>query len=716
MAKSGAVWGIEIGQYALKALKLQYAESAERVVAVSFDYVPYPKILSQPDAIPDELIPQALETFLSRNDVQGSQIAMSVPGHTALVRFIQLPPVESSKVAEIVKYEARQQIPFALEEVIWDYQPLGSGIVEGGYMLDAEVGLFAMKRDQVMQHLRPFNNAKLEVELIQIAPLALYNVLAYDEMGIRPGEPAQGGEEFVIVLDMGCDNTTLLVSSGAKIWVRNVPIGGNHFTRALTKEMKLSFAKAEHLKCNATKSPDPRAVFQALRPVFNDYVSEIQRSIGYFSSVNRQAKISKVIGYGNGFKLAGLQKFLQQNLQYEVERPDTFKGLTGESVLNAPLFQENLLGFAVPYGLALQCLEQTRIRTSLLPPEIAMSRKIRRKKPWAVVSAAALLSGVALSMIGNGITYGTVHTKPWDDAVAEADSLASQLGTWAGNYTTEQGTFDSTRTEARNLVIGRRDFTWLELYKTINECLPRETGDDQDVTDIEQRQRLSVSHITCQHLGDLNEWFSKVPELHRTYLSDRDKASPPSGEGYVFTLNGMHYHHTEKIEEQGLPYVINSLLRPKLQQWTITTEDGNTIDVGRMGISHALAWQVSHTLIPYYPNGPATAAVAGVQGADGRRIAIGGPTAPGRFGGGFGGGMGFGQGPLGGQSGLAPPVAAPGVVDPNDDSVRRIWETRFVVQFAWKPTPAEARLASPDDVPTSTEAAEGEVSAEAAAY
>ena len=82
--------------------------------------------------------------------------------------------------------------------------------------------------------------------------------------------------------------------------------------------MKLTFAKAEHLKCNATKSPDPRAVFQALRPVFNDYVSEIQRSIGYFSSVNREANVAKVVGLGNGFKLAGLQKFLQQNLQYEV--------------------------------------------------------------------------------------------------------------------------------------------------------------------------------------------------------------------------------------------------------------------------------------------------------------------------------------------------------------------------------------------------------------
>lgn len=255
MAESRSVWGIDIGQSALKAMKLRYVESAEQLVAVAFDYVPYPKILSQPDAIPEEIIPQALETFLSRNDVQGDLIAISVPGQSALTRFIQLPPVEKSKLPEIVKYEARQQIPFALEDVIWDYQPLGAGDDESGYLLDAEVGLFAMKRDQVMQHLRPFLNAKLEVELIQVAPLALYNMLSYDELGIRPGEPLETDGEHVIVLDMGCDNTTLVVSDGVKIWIRNVPLGGNHFTRALTKEMKLSFAKAEHLKCNATKSP-----------------------------------------------------------------------------------------------------------------------------------------------------------------------------------------------------------------------------------------------------------------------------------------------------------------------------------------------------------------------------------------------------------------------------------------------------------------------------
>src|SRR4029079_2495732 len=100
----------------------------------------------------------------------------------------------------------------------------------------------------------------------------------------------------------------------------------------------------------------PRAVFQALRPIFNNYVSEIQRSIGYFSSVNRDAKIARVIGLGNGFKLAGMQKFLQQNLQYDVQRADGFASLMGDGVLNAPMFSENILSFGVSYGLAFQAL------------------------------------------------------------------------------------------------------------------------------------------------------------------------------------------------------------------------------------------------------------------------------------------------------------------------------------------------------------------------
>ena len=104
MAETRAVWGIDIGQAGLKAIKLRYAEAAKQVVAIAFDYVPHAKLLNQPDANPEELINLALETFLSRNDTRKDVICISVPGPDSLARFIQLPPVEASKVVEIVKY------------------------------------------------------------------------------------------------------------------------------------------------------------------------------------------------------------------------------------------------------------------------------------------------------------------------------------------------------------------------------------------------------------------------------------------------------------------------------------------------------------------------------------------------------------------------------------------------------------------------------------
>ncbi len=667
MAEARAAWGIDIGQSALKALKLRYFEDAGQAVAVAFDYIPYPKILSQPDAIPEEIIGQAMQTFLSRNEVAGDLIAISVPGQSALARFIQLPPVETSKLAEIIKYEARQQIPFALEEVIWDYQPLGAGAEESGYLLDAEVGLFAMKREQVQQQLKPFNDAKLEVELIQIAPLTLYNVLTYDELGIRPGKDSDAEDEYSIMLDMGCDNTALLVSNGKKIWVRNVPLGGNHFTRALTKEMKLSFAKAEHLKCNATKSPDPRAVFQALRPVFNDYAAEIQRSIGFFSSVNRQAKVSKVIGVGNGFKLAGLQKFLQQNLQYEVERPDTYKALAGDSVLNAPLFAENVLSFAVSYGLALQVLGQTTIRTSLLPPEIITARKIRKKKPWAVAAAAVLLVGYAISTMGNARSFAKPHSDEFAKAEEAANQLQQKVSGYESAYKTEEGKFTATKAELNTLIEGRRDLTPLEAYNAVIDCLPRDVGDEQDETEIEKRELVSITHYTWEKKADVGEWYTKLNSEQKYYMTEEDKKTAPSGEGYIVTLMGQHWHYGDDPLDRGLSYVVNKFLR-KLQQPTVEVPGYPARDVRRMGITHPAIIEKYEGWVNYDPLGVLTANQPGMSAN---------PMAANP-----------------GFSPFAPPSAprvatTPGQAQPGE--VRKIKQFDFKIQFVLQPIPPEER-------------------------
>lgn len=689
MADAQSAWGIEIGQAGLKAIKLRYAEAAQQVVAVAFDYVPHPKLLSQPDAVPDELIRQALDTFLSRNQVSGDLVAISLPGQTALAKFIQLPPVEASRVKEIVKYEARQQIPFALEEVIWDYQTLGGGVEESGFILDGEVGLFAMKREQVQHHMQPFLAKKVEIELVQIAPLGLYNFLCYDRLGLRVGQPREEADEYSVVVDMGCDNTTLMVTNGRKIWIRNMPVGGNHFTRALTKEMKLTFAKAEHLKCNATKSPDPRAVFQALRPVFNDYVAEIQRSIGFFSSVNRSAKISRLIGVGNGFRLAGLQKFLQQNLQYDVERVDNFKGLAGDHVLNAPLFQDNLLTFCVPYGLALQTLGLTDIHTTLLPPEIAIARKVRRKKPWAVATAATLLVGLSMSAAGYGAVLQSVSTARFGTQEKAATDIESEANGLKTKYKTEETKNETLRAAGKKLVgmLDTREM-WMEVYKAVDECLPRDEGNKLDEQEIKKMNRITIRNMTCKKYDDLGTWFSDakvITEAVKTYMSDGDRTTPPKGPGYVFTLNCVHYHDDKQNASVGVGtnYVRATLLKD-LQSDFVQRPDANggmvETPVRLIGISHAtISDSTNPTFINFWPNGRPENQRTRPFGAGAGAAGSAGAFAP-TFGG-------ANTPPFTGAAGAAGanrPVV--GEEEKGPGQPIQVPQTMFTVQFAWKPT------------------------------
>src|SRR5215472_6025955 len=339
MAVIPGVWGIDLGQCALKALRVENLEGT--VTATAFDYVEHPKILSQPDADPDQLTREALEKFLSRNSLRGDTVVISVPGQSGLARFVKLPPVEEKKIADIVRFEAKQQIPFPLEEVVWDYQKIGAGVVTDGFAMETEIGLFAMKRDMVNRYLQHFKDVNVEVHITQLAPLSLCNFVAYDllrrEAVEQPGEEqaAESKRRCVVALDIGADNSNLVITDGDKIiWQRPIPLGGNHFTRALTKDMKLTFAKAEHLKRNATKSPDLKKILASLKPVLNDFVGEVQRSLGYFTNTHRDASVQYMMGLGSAFRLPGLQKFLSEKLQLDVRKLQKFERMSGDSVIS----------------------------------------------------------------------------------------------------------------------------------------------------------------------------------------------------------------------------------------------------------------------------------------------------------------------------------------------------------------------------------------------
>jgi type IV pilus assembly protein PilM len=658
MAKTGCVWGIDIGQCALKALRCRrHEDDAHRLTAEAFDYIEYSKILSQPEADPAELVREALQTFLKRNSVRGDKIVISVSGHSGLARFIKLPPVESKKIPDIVKYEAKQQIPFPLDDVIWDYQQMAGGSVEEGFALETEVGLFAMKRDQVWRALKPFEEAGIEVDIIQLTPLSIYNFTAFDQMPDLPPVEAYDPEnppDSVVVISLGTETTDLVITNGFRVWQRSLPLGGSHFTKALTKELRLTFAKAEHLKRNATQAEDPKAVFTAMRPVFNDLLTEVQRSIAFFTGIDRAAKIGRVVALGNAMKLPGLQKYLSQNLGYPVSEVDSYRQLSGSSVVGVPNFRENLLSFAVCYGLAIQGLNKGRISTNLLPRELLTDRLIRDKKPWAVGALSALILGCTISYLAHWRAWSSAHLDQFKGAISQADSVQQAAKKYSDNFDAAKIQFDNVD-KVGAAIVGNVDnrLLWPELLKAIDECLPRDQNPEKPPENIADREQIHIEEMQLEKFPDLSVWYAgvktKIEEAKRGDFRETNEAAPgsgppatsgaeavaavpttpqlpspapssdtppadsggtttggegPSGEGWVIQIKGYHFHN-KVLGYQGAKYVKNTFMH-YLETKKIKLPDGpngktKPVAIKDLGIGYPVivrSWKVRPVPIP----------------------------------------------------------------------------------------------------------------------
>ncbi|MFN7626447.1 MAG: type IV pilus assembly protein PilM, partial [Pirellula sp.] len=574
------VWGIEIGQSSLKALRCHL--EGDQIVTDTFDFVEYPKILSQPEAEPEALVSDALQQFISRNDLKGAvRIGVSVPGQSGLAKFFKPPPVEVKKIADIVKYEAKQQIPFDLNDVIWDFQQMEGAQIEDGYALESEVGLFAMKKEAVFRALKPFRDKAMDIDLVQLAPISLYNLISHERFAESMANDTFDPEhppKSTVILSIGTDSSDLIVTNGFRIWQRSIPIGGNHFTRQLTKDLKLTFAKAEHLKRNAMQADDPKLVFQAMRPVFNDMVTEIQRSLSFFKSLNKKAEIDGMLVMGNTAKMPGLLQFLNKNLGMDVELFDKFPKLTGAEVLGAQPFKENAPAFGVVYGLCLQLLNRGPMRTNLLPRDIVIDRVIRMKKPWAVGALSLLLVGMASHHAMLGQTYRPVRPEIWKSAEGDVKSAE----TTSKDEIAKDDKFKGDLTKWKNVGSevskgAQRRLMCLELYEAIEQSLNRKPELlEKTPQELPYKERMDfhITRVEQQYFDNLATWYSK--DLKSNYLDElksrqqagfaketrpADKDPDPTGPGWVIELRGYHYYNgQEKKGTEGAAHVTNYLI------------------------------------------------------------------------------------------------------------------------------------------------------------
>ena len=382
MAKSA--WGIELGSSRVKAVKLSNERGnviLEQISIISLKDYGLGSGTSHEDATAGALN----DLRVSNGIKKGDEIFVSIAAQNTLGRIISLPPVAPDRVRETIQNEARSQIPIKLEEAVWDYQ-----VIEGSSDDDElQVNLYAAKREVVEELFDICDSAGLEISGIQVAALGMYNYIKY--------ELDDSISDTCGAIDIGADNTDVVIIAGQKTYVRVVPVAGNDITKALRARFKLSMKDAEKLKRRAAKSKDAAAVFEAMKPPLKEMVGEIYRAVGFYKSQHADANINQLVMMGNGSKLLNIKKFFEQQLQFATHKVETPTRIGLSRSIDPSEVQESIQSLTVAIGLGLQGLGVGGASDiNLVPRErIDQKEKAKLRVPFIAAGVLAMIGGIA---------------------------------------------------------------------------------------------------------------------------------------------------------------------------------------------------------------------------------------------------------------------------------------------------------------------------------
>jgi type IV pilus assembly protein PilM len=389
MAKAKAAWGIEIGHAEVKAVRLERDGSDVRIA--DFIVIPHPKVLTTPDLNVEEMLRISLGALMSQKSFEGAAVVVSVPGNEGFARFSTLPPLPDKAIAQTVLFEAKQQIPFPLEEVEWD-----SHLFRGEDSPEVEVGIFAILKEKVAQRLGLYKELGLRPNALTLGPLAVYNAAVYDQDLDAPGKPV------VAFLDIGTRATDLIVIRGGRCWIRTFAIGGHHFTEAIVAGVpQLSYGKGDQLKQQSATHAHAKKLMHIMRPVFDDLLRELQRSTSHYASLNPDQPITQIIGLGSTFRIPGLRSYLKDQLGIPIVRLESFQKIRVEGSAESE-FSQHSMKFATAAGLALQGLGLGSVNVNLSPVGNLREQVWMRKSKWFVAAAVLMCLASAAMFIPLG--------------------------------------------------------------------------------------------------------------------------------------------------------------------------------------------------------------------------------------------------------------------------------------------------------------------------
>lgn len=416
MPPNRTAWGIEVGQFALKALRVELVDG--EVTVTDFTVIPHKRVLADP-AVSDQtgMIRVTLAAFVTENAdrLAGVPVVMSLPGNAGFARFSSLPSVDAKMLPSMVEYEAKQQIPFPIDEVEWDSHIFAQD--ESG---QCPIGIFAVTKERLQELLSLYAECGIEPDVLTLSPVAVANALQYD-LELDESSPV------VACVDIGTTSSDAIVIDKSSCWFRTFPIGGSNFTESIVQTLEkqgVNYGKAERIKVDRMPTENVlRARTMAMRAVTGQLVDEIGRSREFYQDAHQGTEIHDAYGVGSTLKISGLRTKIAGDLRLNLKRFEEFKRvrLAGP---DAPDFAAHSINLLTALGLGIQGLGLAKVQLNLSPISRVRQRIWKSKTPW-FVAAAALFILTAGAMFTRVIIESGELNKLKDSAAA-ANTIVEQ--------------------------------------------------------------------------------------------------------------------------------------------------------------------------------------------------------------------------------------------------------------------------------------------------
>jgi type IV pilus assembly protein PilM len=416
------------------------------------------------EATREAAILKGLQAMLAQKSVGSKEVNVCAPGFHTFSKFVKLPPVDTSKVTQIIQYEAQQNVPFPLEEVVWDYQILGAAATG-----ELEVLLVANKSDVVEGLSRTVEKAGLRLQLVDVSPAALCNSFRYNYGDI---------DGCTMLLDIGAKTSNLLFFEKGNIYSRGINIGANAITQDFAKESKLSWEEAEQIKIQEgfvslggayeePDNPNQAAISKIARQVLTRLHIQVNQTIQFYRGQQGGSPPDRLFLSGGATSMPYTAQFFSEKLNLPVEYFNPLRNLAIDPELSREELAKVAHSLGEVVGLGLRNLAHCPVELNLMPKSSRQRREFAQKQPYLAASALCLV----LIVFAAWYFYNQVA----DAKQRTLDALKPEVIKIQGDDTklkSARAALDQVRTEAEMYAESMADRTsWAKLFTVLRHSL-----------------------------------------------------------------------------------------------------------------------------------------------------------------------------------------------------------------------------------------------------